>query len=356
MSGRRAQVTVSARAGFALPAVLTLLAVLTLVFMAGIAAMASLRREARAALDGAEFQRAAMTAEAHAAYLVSTEPLAEDRVRVGGQRVASSGGLAGDVSATSGVPLQLDDRPYLWVAPDNHRRYAVSLQDGAGLMNLNYSRPDALMRLFAKVGTSQMEAQTLRDQLLDYIDSDSNRLPYGGEGPEYASVGKPPPPNAPMPRLQDVFGVLDWPRVITAVRWRAMSPFLSADAQSKSFNVNTAPSVVLQIVLNLTPAQADQIIVQRKQTPITNLTQIGLPAGDAANSYTKPNGRFRFTFIDPIRQTVYRSAIALSPDDNARPLRISDVDMGKLSPDRLAVLRGSNAVPLPDPLNRPSGS
>jgi type II secretory pathway component PulK len=346
------------RAGYALPAVLTLLSILTLVFMSAIAALSSLHQEAKGALDGAEFQRAAMSAEAHAAFIVTTEPLAEDRIRVGGVRLASAGGAAsaGGVAASSGVPLKLDDRPYLWTAPDNGRRYAISLQDGAGLMNLNFSRADALMRLFQKAGTSETAAQSLRDQVLDFLDADSNRRAYGAEGPDYAAANRPLPPNGPISRLQDVFGVLDWPRVITAVRWRGMSPFLSADPQSKSFNINTAPSPVLQMVLNLTPSAAAQVIARREQMPITDLTQVGLPAGDTANSYTRPNGRFVFTFIDPLRQTTYRSQMALTPDDNARPIRMSVADMGKLTPDRLAVLRGSNAVPFPDPLNRPAGS
>jgi hypothetical protein len=212
------------------------------------------------------------------------------------------------------------------------------------------------MRLFALAHTNQLAGQTLTDEIQDYVDGDETRRQYGAESADYTAAGRPPPPNAPMLRLEEVWGVLDWPRVIDSGRWRLMSPVLTTDAQSKAFNVNTAPLGALEVVLNFTEAQARNAIARRAQGPITDLTQIGLPAGQGGGgSFTSPNGHFRFSFSDPGRAAGYSSTIVLTPNDQDRPVWVTASDTTRLAPAAVARLKGANAFQLPDPLYRPTG-
>ena len=333
-----------AKQGFALPAVLSLLAVLTLVFLTVLAASHGLAGKARAAVDEAEFERLAFDAEARTAFLALVEPEGPDRLRVGAPRGAQARAPARE------FPVFLDNRPHAWDGA-----YLLQMQDEAGLANIDFSRRDTLMRLFQKAQLGREEADALADQLLDYIDADDVRLPRGAEAADYQRAGRPPPPNAKLDRIEDVFGVLDWPRVVDAARWARMEGLISADASSSAFNINTAPAAVLEVVLNLSPAQAQGVLERRAARPIVNLTEVGLRDDGQANSFTQPNGRFRFSLTDPARGWRYQSRMVLTPDNSEQPIWISPGALSGVDASTSATLKRVHAAPFPDSANTNSG-
>lgn len=323
------------RAGFALPAVLAGVALLSLVMLAGLRALDGLGRTARSAGAEAAFAREALTAEAHALFLAYTEPSGPDRLRVGGSpdpRTIVPGERA----------WRLDGRGYRTGAGG---RAVASLQDGAGLVELNHSRRDALLRLFRDTELGADASQTLADQLLDWIDTDAARRARGAESAEYLAAGRPPPANAPLPRIDGVWSLLDWPRAVDAARWRRMEAWLAADPISGAFNINTAPVPVLRIVLNLDDDRARALVRRRETAPFANLREAGLPSDSGGVS---PNGRFRFRYADPGRGYAYDSWLRLTPSGAERPGWISERRTRRLTPEAADALKGIDAV-LPDP-------
>src|SRR5580658_7429366 len=103
------------KAGFALPSVLFVVAMVTLVFLVAIEALSSLAAETRRAKQGAAFEAEALSLEAHTAFLAATRPLGPDAILAANR---------------PGAPplLALDGRPYQ-AAPG----VTLSAQDEAGL-------------------------------------------------------------------------------------------------------------------------------------------------------------------------------------------------------------------------------
>ncbi len=298
MSGRAA----AARAGFALPAVLGLVALLSLVLLAAAAAFAAMTDTARRALDGAEFERAALGAEARALVLVATTPFAPDGLRLAGPADTP------DIGPNRPV-LRLDGRAY---ALPGAAPLTVSLQDEAGLVNLDATRPDALLRLLARLGLPRVEAEALRDRLLDALDADARPRPRGMEPADYAARGLRPPPPGGFASLAELAVVPGWEALSAGGRRRELAALASADPGSTAFNLNTAPAPVLEIVLGIAPEVAARLAAQRDGAPIRSLAQAGLPPGSPGEAL-KPNGRVRLAVADTRRGLGYVSRLA--PND-----------------------------------------
>ena len=321
------------RAGFALPAVLGLVALLALVLLAAASALAVMTDTARRELDGAEFERQASSAQARALVLVATTPFAPDGLRLAGSGDVPEIGLNRPV-------LRLDGRPYLLpgAAP-----LTVALQDEAGLVNLNASRPDALLRLLARLRLPQAKAETLRDRLLDAIDADARPRPRGMEAEDYARRGLRPPPPGGFADLAEVAAVPGWEPFATGSRRRELAALATADAGSTAFNLNTASAPVLEVVLGVSPATAARLVALRAFTPIRSLAQAGLAPGSPGEA-PKPNGRVRFTAADGRRGLGYVSRLAPN-DDPEGPPWIASAGLLTREVERTA----THAATLPDP-------
>ena len=74
------------RIGFALPAVLAVTGVVTIIFLVAMTALYSLTSEAASARARVRFLQQAMSAEAALSYMVATEPLSARGVSVGSGR------------------------------------------------------------------------------------------------------------------------------------------------------------------------------------------------------------------------------------------------------------------------------
>ena len=325
----------ASRAGYALPVVLAVVAVLALVLLSAASAVAGLGAAARAAVDGSAFQARAMSAEARALVQAATTPFAGDGLQVGGPVLAVGG-------ARPRSRLRLDGRAYAWGEPAAGLR--VSLQDEAGLLNLDASRPDTLMRLFARLGLTALEAETLRDRLLDALDPDADRRPRGAEAPDYAARGLPAPRPGGFDGLAEVGAVMDWPARITGPRRRALEAWAGATPGVAAFNVNTAPPEVLALVLNLGPAQVERVVARREAAPIARLAELGLGL-QAASEPVRPSGRVRFTITDARRGMRYTSRLAPSAAPAGPPWSASSFLLSRAEPRD----PGPDAPAFPDP-------
>lgn len=318
------------RQGFALPAVLAVVGVVTIIFLVAMTALHSLTLEAGAARARVRFLQQALTAEAVAGYMMATEPMAARGVAVGTPRQTPLSSMeedgAGSLSANPQVLL--DDRPYLLAGSAN---VIIQLQDQAGMINLAGLNPGQTQRLFEKLGTTASYARRFQPRFEDYLDPDDLRRTEGAERSDY-----PPgtgPANRELRRADEWLSILGARDGVTLARWRALRNRLAVDHTAPQLNVNTASREALEVLFGASPQQAEAAIRQREATPFTSFAALAsVLGGDSATLdpdilYTFPSGRMMLTVRDTTSPWIYRSRISLTPSNLERPMWIDQADM-----------------------------
>ena len=300
------------RTAFALPAVLVMTAVLSLVYLTAVQGLAGLHASALKAEAEVLAYREGLSLEARTAYLLATRPLDSSGIS-----------LVGSVSGTGTADtLQLDNRPYFGIGATK----LFSVQDEAGLIDLDQLSGEAARRFFAKLSSPDL-ATTLTERFADYIDGDRLKRVHGAEREDYLLAGAPPPPDRPLRRVPELLGILGW-RDVPEARWVGWRDLLTADPTGTSLNVNTAPAEVLEVLYGLSPAKAALAVESRAGAPFASLEALGRLAGvplhgDAERSYTRPSGKVVLTGYGS-GGLVWRSRILFTPDDEGSPLWMSD--------------------------------
>jgi hypothetical protein len=323
------------KSGFALPSVLFVVAMVTLVFLVAIEALTSLATETRRAKQGVAFQAEALSLEAHATLLAATHPLGAASI------------LAANRPAAPPL-LALDGRAYQ-AAPG----VTLAAQDEAGLINLDNLPQPAVARLIAALGVKPGFQGAMIDRFDDYLDPSDLKRPQGADTDDYAEAGLPPPAKGPLVRRGQVLGVMSWPDAVAAPAWRAFADNVTADPSSIDFNANTATPATLEVMLGFSRAQAAVAVAQRAQSPFATLEDVGRAGGvtlhgDAERVYTMPNGRFALKVEDAGAGLAYRARLLLSPDDPVRPFWVVEASTAPLTAAEKASLP-TNAPLLPGP-------
>jgi len=323
------------QAGFALPSVLFVVAMVTLVFLVAVEALTSLAEETRGAKHAVLFQAQALSLEADIAYVAATHPLGPAAV------MRSS-------EPDAGALLAIDGSAYAAGAD-----LTVATQDEAGLINIDQLPASAIPRLFAALGVSPDRRAMMTDRLSDYMYAGQLKRPQGADADDYRFAGLPPPPGGPLLRRDQLLGVMGWSDSVGRDAWRAFADNVTVDPTSAASNVNTATPAMLEVAYGLTPAQAQAVITRRAAAPFTALSEmgrwvgLGLP-GDAERVYTMPSGRFAVKIEDPAAGFAYRSRILLSPADDGRPFWIAEPAISRLTVAERATPPVS-APPFPEP-------
>lgn len=323
MIRRRPLKRLNGKRGIAMPMVLLLTTLLALTMVTVLTGLAGYRRETRTVRDTAEFERAAMTAEARFTFLAMTEPLGSDGLYVDGVRDEMGGRFAGfeiPPLSTTGSVLSIDDRLFRWREDPNDRLdYRIGVQDEAGLINLYQADVDMLTRLFQDVGMGPDDATNLANELIEY--------------------NADPTSHQPMRRPSQLYRLQDAPTLIPDGIWRKLQDLVISYPDSTAANVNTAPAEVLKVWFNLDDATAAGLVAGRQNTNglgmntiYSSLSQIGVAAGNPNLTYTFPSGRFRFRFVDPRSGETYQSSVVLTPADTERPVWIENARIRHLAP------------------------
>lgn len=336
------------RRGFALPAVLAVTGVVTLVFLVAMTALASLNAEANSARNRVRFLQRALTAEAMLAHMAATEPLTATGIAVNGVRasdeyqtpsLSDAGESRGPVTM-----VRLDGRLYRLDAPTD---LAVALQDQGGMINLAGLAPDQWRRLGAAVGLAPSEASRLAALAADYADPDSLTGPGGAEASAY---GDQPPPNRTLLRGSELLSILGVRKSVDPPRWRGLRPLLAADPTRVFMNVNTAPAEALGVILGLTPAQAEAALRAREDLPFNTISDLAAASGvplfdDGEAVLTFPTGRIVHTIRDTRSAWTYRARMTLMPTSLEQPVWIDQTELTEAP--RRAVADISNATRFP---------
>ncbi len=327
-----------AQRGFVLPAVLVVVGVVSLIFLVAITALDSLADQTRRIVDEVRFRQAALSLEAEAAWFAATRPLAPAAIDLG--------------EAPGGLPaiIALDGRAYASASPSG---LTVSLQDEAGLINLDALDQNGMARLFTELGAAPAMRGRMADRLADFLDPDDLKRLEGAEAPDYRHAGLPPPPDAPLRRTAQLFGLMGWGQQVDPAAWSRMRDVVTADPTTAVVNANTAPRPALRVLFGLTDAEAAAATARRGAAPFVSLEDFGRAAGvalvgDAERVYTFPSGRFALKITDPAAGLVARSRIVLTPADPERPVWFDDRGIRALPADEKAE-RPTHAPPFPRP-------
>lgn len=321
------------RAGFALPAVLAVTGLVTIVFLVAMTALSSLNAEAASARARVNFVQRAMSAEATLAFMIATEPFSTTGIDVGRARTGTDPGFLDDGDGevvTSGLPradIRFDGRRYFM--PRNGP-IIVSLRDQAGMINLAYLSPERTERLLERLGAPPNFERRLTPRLLDYADADSIKRTDGAEAADYgAGLG---PANRDLRRVDEWLSVLGVRETVTPREWRDLRDDLVVDHSLARENVNTASVTALEVLFGATAQQAEAVVRHREQQPFLSFDQFAVVAGlpnvsDPQSIYTFPSGRVVVSLRDGASPWIYRARITATPAGRERPVWIDQTDM-----------------------------
>ena len=363
---RRPSAIRNAESGFVLPLVLVTLGVISLALWAAIAVVETTQSDIVRLRERIELEKSALTAEARAIFLLTTEPLGSAGVRVGGQRytieqefrlsqeTTTAGQSDQPPTGVRSNILRLDSRPYRLELPDG-ANVIVELQDEAGLFNVNTQDSLAIERLLLAVGVEERTARSLADALVDFVDWDDLKRLNGAEAPEYRRFELAPPPNRWLVSNAEAFGAFGWASLLEAQHQSRLAELTTAFSVTMPFNINTASEPVLRAWFGLDEEGAASVVRERevRTLPRTGvITEItGQPVVEQDfRLYAFPANRFRMRIYrsGSVSGDYIDSAIRLPMQNAERPFYF-DLSAAKTMPVGLsrAVADHAKVTPLP---------
>jgi hypothetical protein len=147
----------------------------------------------------------------------------------------------------------------------------VSVQDEAGLINLNASDEGAIAGALEQVGIGAGRATRLAAALADFVDEDDLVRANGAEAVESGEEGTPR--NVPLGLRWDVLNAPGWRDALDEDQREAFWNFTTASARQDGINVNTAPRNALRAALR-DDRIAQAIVARRAQGAIRDLQEL----------------------------------------------------------------------------------
>ena len=268
----------SRQKGFVLVATIWLLAILALA--AGTFALWVERALERAQQGSNETQGAIDIAATRATlfYLLSTNSMSQAGLTlpsankpaamsidefISGRVVDDMGGVGVTID---GNEMRLDGTVYKGVGS---ARFAI--YDTAGLITVNASRREQIIRLMNLLGYDDRLGGQMSDRLLDYIDSDDLRRADGAERFHYRQRGLPGPSNGLLLSRFELAQVLGWSNIEGLWEHDGLASILTAEIHP-SINLNAVPRQAAMVAFALTSDQADKLLEVRAQQPFESLS------------------------------------------------------------------------------------
>jgi len=151
---------------------------------------------------------------------------------------------------------------------------AGQITDAQAKFNLNNLDPKSSLfgsskGIFRNILGSLSIDQNLIDAVIDWIDDDSNALPYGAEDIDYLQLKVPyRAANQPFTSVDELRLVRGFtPEIVEKLR-----PYITVLPQAAPINVNTASEQVLAAVFNWPAPVVQQIVAQRPYKSLSEFT------------------------------------------------------------------------------------
>jgi general secretion pathway protein K len=217
--------------------------------------------------------------------------------------------------------IALDNRPYLGAGNTE-----VRLQDARGLLNLNQTPDDRLLRFLGLLGVPAERRTQLIDTLRDYIDPDKLERINGAEAPQYLARGLPPPTNNNLLTPMEAKRIIGWRD--TPALWQD-SKFinLTTTATAIGLNPNTAPPEVLSTLPGITDDMVKSLVLLREQSPFMHIGQFAALSGIEETLLdmqiiVMPADTIRITLLAPGLSWGIQYSLSLTPNNEQSPWRV----------------------------------
>lgn len=161
--------------------------------------------------------------------------------------------------------------------------FYISLQDGAGLLNVFTVERQFFQNLFTHHQLPPESADVLLDSLHDWMDPDHFRRPKGAESEFYLSNYGYSAANRLPGSQTELMPVQGMDREI----FNVVGHLLDFDVESRGINPNTMPEAAFYIFKGLNPAKIRTIIDKRRETPFAGAAALTLAAGYNFSAYPK---------------------------------------------------------------------
>ena len=218
--------------------------------------------------------------------------------------------------------IRLDDRTY------EDSGSLVRVQDAAGLLNLNGTADEQLIRMLGTFGVPDSDRSSLVDALRDYTDADDLRRLNGAERDQYRAIGRPDlPRNAPLVSVQELRDVYGWKQQPSLWKEGGLLDFV-ATSGAPPLNLNTASWQVIASLPGVTPDVARAIVARRELEPVDVGwldRMLGTTYDTAPSPVTSfPSAIFRITQQAPGVPGGLRYNVELTARGSNFPWRITD--------------------------------
>lgn len=177
---------------------------------------------------------------------------------------------------TSDGVVTLDGQVHVMAS---NQQYAVSLQDGRGLLNINAATAEDLRGFFEALQLEDENYSLLIDTLMDYRDEDDLSRLSGAEKADYTRRNLYPPANSQLMSPWEAQRIIGWTKSSELWNMQFERPVMTT-CSSPGFNPNTAPPEILATFIDgLSIRDADRLVEQRKAMPFRNARNVGDAAG-----------------------------------------------------------------------------
>lgn len=245
--------------------------------------------------------------------------------------------------------IALDNRPYRSVGGT-----VLRLQDTRGLLNLNQTPDDRLLRFLGLIGIAPEQRSRMIDTLRDYVDPDKLRRLNGAEDEDYRARGLAPPTNNNLTTPWEARRILGWrdaPQLWQTSRFIE----LTTTGTALGLNPNTAPAQVLATLPGVTDSTAQALILRRREMPIQNPGELAALAGIPEELLEMqimviPADSVRITQSVEGQSWAVQYTVSVTPNSNTTPWRVdyySRVDTEAV---------GTRLNSAGDPSSNPAGS
>ncbi|MEO0983324.1 MAG: hypothetical protein AAFX03_11810 [Pseudomonadota bacterium] len=294
-------------AGFVLPYVLAMIAVLSLIAALGANALRRSQTNVLALERLDTLQRALDAVEAETLYVFTTSNFARSGIDLSDRVVDQTALSLGEAPDESEL-----DPADVWLATGQTRRTLiggvpvyVAYQDADGLISLSSANDLVLGRLLGGFGLPPAQARGLVRKLNDYTDADHRRQFEGGERADYRLERRPPPTNSSLRSWQEIRSILDWDEVNLSASpefIRLLTFFTTASIP----NTSTMPPEVAEAM------EVDEQGLDPDQSDLADYQWV-------TNTYPSPRARFILTAISPdgrsgLRRIVEAERTSTAPD------------------------------------------
>ncbi len=254
-----------------------------------------------------------------------------------------------------GETIILDGRA---LTVSSNPRYAVKIQDGRGLVNLNIANSNTLRSFFTSLNINATLHDSLIDTLLDYRDEDDLTRLSGAEINDYENLGLSRPTNYQLLTPLEAQRIIGWSAVPEIWKAHFKTPILTT-CRSNGFNPNTAPPIALQTYIDGLSSDAASLLITARETyPFRNIQDIGNAAGLILVAQPffysfVPGQCFIVDLIDKEKNETIRFSLTLLRREPDQPWQIDYVyKIPKIIQERVADLDPKYTFPKPEDIAR----